>query len=124
MAKKSKKADKPESGLTIKVTTKKDGKKGKKAKKAKIETNGFEKLVNLAEHPLVADVLAAGALAAVAAFAESGRDSKKAAKASDEEKSSKAVKTAGKAAAAAIGARLMAEFGQAMKDAKAKDQAK
>ena len=124
MAKKTKKSDKPESGLTIKVTAQKAGKKAKKAKKAKIEANGFEKLVNLADHPLVADVLAAGALAAVAAFAESGLASKKNAKSASDGTSAKAVKTAGKAAAAAIGARLIAEFGQAMNDAKAKSQAK
>lgn len=117
MAKKAKKKDKPESGITIKVKTKGDGKKSKKAKKT--QTEGFEKLVSLADHPLVADVLAAGALAAVAAFAESGLASKKADP--DSKKSSKAVKDAGKAAAAAIGVRLMAEFNEALKK---KDQAK
>lgn len=119
MAKKSKKKDKAESGLTIKVTTGGDGKKVKKAKKAKGESKGFEKLASLADHPLVADVLAAGALAAVAAIAESGLASKKADP--DSKKSSKAVKDAGKAAAAAIGLRLMSEFSDALKK---KDQAK
>lgn len=121
MAKKSKKSDKPESGLTIKVsaTGKGGAKKAKKAKKAKSESKGFEKLASLADHPLVADVLAAGALAAVAAFAKSGLASKKADP--EAKKSSKAVKDAGKAAAAAIGLRLMTEFSDAMKK---KDQAK
>lgn len=128
MAKKAKKKDKPESGLTIKLTTKSDGKKDKKAKKAKGEHKGFEKLASLADHPVVADVLAAGALAAVAAFAESGLTSKKADP--EAKKSSKAVKDAGKAAAAAIGLRLMSEFSDALKKNQAqkgqaqKDQAK
>ena len=122
MAKKTKKSDKPESGLTIKVTTKKDGKKGKKAKKAKIETSGFEKIVNIADHPIVGEVLAAGAMAAVAAIASSGLADKTTK--ADGKKSSKAIKDAAKAAAAAIGARIIAEFGQAMNDAKTKNQAK
>lgn len=62
-------------------------------------------LWKLAEHPLVAELLAVGATAAVAAIAEgSGKGKKKA--------STKAVKAAGKAAAAAIGARLISEFAE------------
>lgn len=62
-------------------------------------------LWKLAEHPLVGELLAIGATAAVAAIAEgSGKGKKKA--------SSKAVKAAGKAAAAAIGARLISEFAE------------
>lgn len=63
-------------------------------------------LWKLAEHPMVAELLAVGATAAVAAIADaSGKGKKKA--------SSKAVKAAGKAAAAAIGARLISEFAEA-----------
>lgn len=111
-------AKKKDAGITIKVKTKGDGKKGKKGKKAKGEHRGFDKLAEFAEHPLVADVLAAGALAAVAAIADAGLASKTAKP--DGKKSSKAIKEAGKAAAAAIGLRLMAEFSESLK----KDQAK
>ena len=87
-----------------------DGKKGKKGGKrkaangaAKDHHGALEGLMKFAEHPLVADLLAVGALAAVAAIAEAGKGDAAAVK------SSKAVKTAGKAAAAAIGARLLKE---------------
>ncbi|MFC7537963.1 hypothetical protein ACFQPG_11405 [Sphingomonas sp. GCM10030256] len=68
---------------------------------------GLETLAKLAEHPLVGDLLAVGALAAVAAIAESGKADPAAVK------SANAVKSAGKAAAAAIGARLLKEFAAA-----------
>jgi hypothetical protein len=76
--------------------------KGKKGKKAK-EGGGIEGLMKLADHPLVGDLIAVGALAAVAAIAESGRDDPA------KLKSANAVKAAGKAAAAAIGARILKE---------------
>lgn len=84
------------------------GKKGKKAKKHKDEGNGvgsgLEALASkVLDHPLVADLLAVGAMAAVAAIAESGKADPAAAKSKD------AVKKAGKAAAAAIGTRLLKE---------------
>ncbi len=83
-------------------------KKAKKAKKAgppKSERHGaLENLAKLAEHPLVADLLAVGAVAAVAALAQHQSSDKK-------QPSSKLVKAAGKAAAAAIGAKLMGELG-------------
>jgi hypothetical protein len=85
-----------------------DGGKGKKAKKAKgagKHGSGLESLAKLAEHPLVGDLIAIGALAAVAAIAESGKDDPA------KVKSTNAVKAAGKAAAAAIGARLLKEVG-------------
>lgn len=113
---KGKKDKGPQAGLTIKVKTKGDGKKGKKAKKAKSE--GLEKLAAFADHPLVGEVLAAGALAAVAAIAESGLASKTVKP--DGKKSSKAIKDAGKAAATAIGLRLVTEFSDAVKKNQAK----
>lgn len=100
-----------------------DGKKTKKAKGADPKPKGAKKraktklhvassvdaLAKLADHPLVTDLLAVGAMAAVAAIAEYGVASKTgAAKA---EGSRKAVKAAGKAAAAAIGQRLLKEVG-------------
>lgn len=89
-------------------------KKSKKAKGGKKDHHRLDQLLKLADHPLVGDLLAVGALAAVAAIAESKTGSSKA-------KSSEAVKAAGKAAAAAIGARLLKEVGSrdSKKDAKA-----
>lgn len=90
-----------------KVKAKKDkapkAAKAKKGSKAKAE--GFDGLAKLADHPLVADLLAAGAIAAVAAIAEHQLGDKKG------QSSSKLVKSAGKAAAAAMGKKLMGDFG-------------
>ena len=86
-----------------------DKKKGKKAKKHKDESEshaggGLEGLATkVLDHPLISDLLAVGALAAVAAIAESGKADPAVAKSKD------AVKSAGKAAAAAIGSRLLKE---------------
>lgn len=97
--KKSKKASKNDGAEAIKP---------KKAK-AKKENGGakshpLEALSKLADHPLVSELLAAGALAAVAAVAEAGSRNPNAVKSAD------SAKKAGKAAAAAIGARLLKEF--------------
>lgn len=75
--------------------------KAKGAKKA--ASNAADALWKLADHPLVGELLAVGATAAVVALAEGGLSGKKKA-------SAKSVKSAGKAAAAAIGARLISEF--------------
>ena len=92
-----------------KKARKADGKaKGGAKKKSKIKVeidHGVEALARLADHPLVTDLLAIGAMAAVAAIAEHGVAQKN----GSAEGSRKAVKAAGKAAAAAIGARLMKE---------------
>ena len=82
--------------------------KGEKRKKAKAGMDaGVDALSRLVEHPLMTDLLAVGAMAAVAAIAEHGAASRTGASASDG--SRKAVKAAGKAAAAAIGQRLLKE---------------
>ena len=91
-------------------TLKPDKKAGKKKSKA---DKGAEVLWKLAEHPLVGELLAIGATAAVAAIAEGSSTGKK-------HRSSAAVKQAGKAAAAAIGARLISEFADVKNPAKAK----
>lgn len=89
--------------------------KVKKAKAKKHDDEGgprphpLEALSKLADHPLVSELLAAGALAAVAAIADAG------AKNPDAVKSADSAKKAGKAAAAAIGARLLKEFSGAKK---------
>lgn len=91
---------------------KKKAGKGKKAEASgKDHAGPLDGLMKFAEHPLVADLLAVGALAAVAAIAEAGKGDPAAVK------SSKAVKSAGKAAAAAIGARLLKEVATSKKDA-------
>ena len=82
----------------------------KKGKSSKAQT-GYDALARMAEHPIVADLIAIGATAAVTAIA-AGMSSKSG------KTSGKAVKDAGKAAAAAIGARLMTEF-KAVKDSAA-----
>jgi len=89
--------------------------KTKKAKTGKVQS-GYDAVAKLAEHPIVADLIAIGATAAVTAIA-AGMSSKSG------KTSGKAVKDAGKAAAAAIGARLMTEF-QAVKESAAAAKAK
>ena len=78
---------------------------GKKSGKAKSK-GAADALWKLAEHPLIGELLAVGATAAVAAIAEEGFSKKPGKKNAN----SRAVKSAGKAAAAAIGARLISEF--------------
>lgn len=111
--KKKKKAAHPKG---VKVKVKLDaGKKGSKKGKSKADGKGFEALIKLADHPLVADLLAVGAMAAVAAIADKGFSGK-----SKDKKggSSQAVKAAGTAAAAAIGKRLITEFEEVKKASK------
>lgn len=69
------------------------------------DTSGFD-ISRMLDHPLVADLLAVGAIAAVAAIAD---HSVKTRTGEAESGSSKVVKAAGKAAATAIGKRLMTE---------------
>jgi len=78
---------------------------------------GFD-IVKLLDHPLVADLLAVGAMAAVAAIADHNVKTR-----TGEAKSgsSRAVKAAGKAAAAAIGKRLLSEVDAVRKVSKAKE---
>ncbi len=76
---------------------------------------GLDSLSKLIEHPLVAELLSIGAIAAVAAIAD--HNVKK--RTGDGQKGSqKALKAAGKAAAAAIGKRLMTEVDEIQKAAK------
>ena len=87
--------------VSIKMKVKKD-KSGKAGKKADGK-DGFDGLAKLVDHPLVADLLAAGAIAAVAAIAEHQMGKG--------QSSSKMVKSVGKAAAAAMGQKLMGDIG-------------
>jgi hypothetical protein len=74
------------------------GKSGRSSK-------GFKDFGHLLEHPLVAELLAVGAMAAVSAIAEHGVQSRT----GEAKKGSKVIKSAGKAAASAMGKRLMTE---------------
>jgi hypothetical protein len=81
----------------------KPGKSDSGAKRSR-RSEGFEGLAKFVDHPLVADLLAAGALAAVTAIAEHQLGDRK-------ESSSKMVKSVGKAAATAMGRKLMGDIG-------------
>jgi len=70
------------------------------------DSSGFEGMAKLIDHPLVADLLAVGAMAAVAAIADHHVKTRTG---ESDAGSSKAVKAAGKAAASAIGKRLLSE---------------
>ena len=79
------------------------------------ETNGntaADAIVGLLESPLVADMLAAGAAAALAAFTQHRLTRRR------ENSSKRALKEAAKAAAAAMGARLSEEFEEILESAK------
>ena len=105
-----KKTSKATKAVTLKAAPK-GAKKEKPSKKSKAD-KGVDMLWKLAEHPLVGELLAIGATAAVAAIAEAGGDKGK------NKIASKSVKEAGKAAAAAIGARLISEFANGKKASK------
>ena len=82
----------------------------KTTKKSKGANKGYVALAKLAEHPLVIDLIAIGATAAVAALAGHSSGGKTRAG-----KAKSSVKAAGQAAAVAVGKRLMTEF-NAVKD--------
>ena len=100
-----KKATKPAKAVALQAKPDSSKKGGKKKSKSK---EGLDALWKLAEHPLVGELLAIGATAAVAALAEDSISKKK-------HGGTKAAKSAGKAAAAAIGARLISEFADVKK---------
>ena len=80
-------------------------------------SSGFD-VTKLIDHPLVADLLAVGALAAVGAIADHNVKTRTG---EAESGSSRAIKAAGKAAAAAVGKRLMTEVDAIKKASKPKD---
>ena len=105
MAKKaSAKADRPKAKKNKGTDTNKSSKRQGKTRTSSKAGNAADALLKLAEHPIVADLIAVGATAAVAAIVKSKGDQ------SGKSGSTRAVKEAGKAAAAAIGARLVDEF--------------
>jgi hypothetical protein len=71
-----------------------------------------EAFIKLLQSPLVADLLAVAATAALAALAEHGFSSRGAPEGTSGKRAGRAVKEAGKAAAAAIGRRLSNELSE------------
>lgn len=106
-----KKASKPAKSAALRAAPK--GEKKQSSGKGSKARDGVEALWKLVDHPLVGELLAIGATAAVAAIADGSIQKGK------KHGSAKAAKAAGKAAAAAIGARLIAEFAEG-KQGKAK----
>ena len=100
---KKKKKAAPAATVSIKAKKDKGAKAHKKAGAKSTKRDGFDGLAKLVDHPLVADLLAAGAIAAVAAIAEH--------RMGKGQSSSKMVKSVGKAAAAAMGKKLMGDIG-------------
>lgn len=112
---------------TPKSSDKGRGKSGKKARKAgtavarRSEGPGSkdgmgDAFIKLLQSPLVAELVAVAATAALASLAENGFT--RGGEASRGKRAGKAVKTAGKAAAAAVGRRLGAEIDEIRKAAK------
>ena len=121
--------------MAKKATAKASAKSAKKpstklAKPAKAKSGGGKRkssdgaadaVAKLLQSPLVADIVAVAATAALAALAEHGFSSRGA---TDGKRAGKAVKAAGKAAAAAVGRKLSSEFDEIRKASKsAKDGA-
>ena len=87
-------------GVKIKVKAGKGKGDKAKAKKGSSSHGALDAIAKLAESPLVVDLIAVGATAAVAALTQAKAD----------KDGKRSVKDAGKAAAAAIGKRLVSEF--------------
>jgi hypothetical protein len=83
------------------------------------ENKAADLFLKILQSPIVADLLAVAATAALAALAEHGFSSR-GADGTDKRRSGRAVKAAGKAAAAAIGRRLATEVEEIRRAAKAK----
>jgi hypothetical protein len=81
--------------------------------------NAGDAFIKLLQSPLVADLLAVAATAALAALAEHGFSSRGGDDGAGNKRAGKAVKEAGKAAAAAIGRRLSNEIDEIREAAKA-----
>jgi hypothetical protein len=78
-------------------------------------SSGFDSLSRLLEHPLVAELISVGAIAAVAAIADHNVKTRTG---EGKKGSKKALKAAGTAAATAIGKRLMSEVDEIKKASK------
>ena len=112
----TKKAAKPSRSKAVATTTSRKQSGGKSSSKRE---SAADMLFKLLESPIVADLLAVGATAALAALAEHRYS------ASSERKGAKrALKGAVTAAAAAMGRRIATEFDEIKQSAKAKREAK
>jgi hypothetical protein len=102
------------------ATRKKAAPKPRKAatRRPKVIKSTTFNIAELIDHPLVADLLAVGAMAAVGAIADHNVKTRTG---ESETGSSRAIKAAGKAAAAAVGKRLMTEVDAIKKASKPKD---
>jgi hypothetical protein len=115
-------AKKPAKGAAKKPTPKKRA--AAKSRKAAPRRPEFQRkattfnIADLIDHPLVADLLAVGAMAAVGAIADHNVKKRTG---EAEAGSSRAIKAAGKAAAAAVGKRLMTEVDAIKQASKPKD---
>ena len=118
------KTDKAKAGPRSRKTTKPAGRapapaKARKPRRSGSAGSGLDSLAKLAEHPIVAELISVAAIAAVAAIADHNVKSRTG---EGQKGSSKAIKAAGKAAAAAIGKRLVNEFEEIQKASKTKKQ--
>jgi hypothetical protein len=104
-------------GINAKSTAKaRERTRSKSRPKAKTENtmSASDALVGLLESPLVADILAAGAAAALASFTHHSLSRRR------ESGSKQALKDAAKAAATAMGSRLSEELDEILESAKSK----
>jgi hypothetical protein len=107
-----KKRKKAASASRALVTTKVRKSKGSRSSG---NSGGFDSLSRLLEHPLVAELISVGAIAAVAAIADHNVKTRTG---EGKKGSKKALKAAGTAAATAIGKRLMSEVDEIKKASK------
>jgi hypothetical protein len=105
--KKKKKSAAAGEGVKVKTKKAKSEKAGKERKGAasRSKADAFDGIARFVDHPMVADLLAAGAMAAVAAIAEHQLGNE------GGQRSSKMVKSVGKAAATAMGRKLIGDIG-------------
>jgi hypothetical protein len=104
---KSKKKERPAGRDMVPATARK--------RRADSDGAGIDSLSKLLEHPIVAELISLGAIAAVAAIAEHNVKTRTG---EGQKGSKKALKAAGSAAATAIGKRLMTEFEEIRKASK------
>ena len=111
------KTEKAKAGPKKKTTARSASRKSVAVRSPAREDNGsgFDGLSKLLEHPLVAELISIGAIAAVAAIADHNVKSRTG---EGQKGSKKALKAAGTAAAAAVGKRLMSEVDEVRKAAK------
>ena len=116
MAKTATKSAKKKSASSKSPTSGSSGSSGNRSRRDEGPNPAADALLKLLESPLVADLLAVGATAALAALAEHRYSSRS----GTGPKAKRALKGAVTAAAAAMGRRIATEFDEIKKSAKAK----